>query len=133
MKKTTFSLLIFSVALLLSSCEGETTWIKQIDNQSNHLVTVTYTDGLAGGTVTKAVDPHTSEVIFYGEKKGGDETPVPCLEYLSDLVVTLDSGVVLVRDINSEDNWDYSASEKTLGSVVNQTCRFVVVNADFEQ
>lgn len=120
-------------ATLLCSCEGETTWIKQIDNQSNFKMTIEYYDSYAGEDASKVVDPHTSEVIFYGEKRGGDDTPLDCLEYLDDLEVVLDSGVVLIKDIDDSGNWERDITEKNLGGVVNQTCRFSVDGDDFEQ
>ena len=133
MRKIGLYIFLLSALSVLSSCEGETTWIKQIDNRSNHLMTVTYHDDYAGTDVTKIVDPHTTEVIFYGEKAGGDETAAGCLDFMSDITITLNVGVTLVKDFEDENNWDYSASEKNLGGVVNQTCRFVVDNDDFAQ
>lgn len=124
-------LALFS-ATLLCSCEGETTWIKQIDNQSNYRITVQYYDSYDSADAIKVVDAHTTEVIFYGEKRGGDDTPLPCLEYLDDLEVVLDTGIVLTKDINDSGNWDLDITEKNLGGVVNQTCRFSVGNDDFE-
>ena len=119
-------------ATLFCSCEGETTWIKQIDNQSNFDVTVSYYDSYSSEDASKVVDAHTTEIIFYGEKRGGDDTPLDCLEYLDDLEVVLDSGAVLTKDINDSGNWEREISEKNLGGVVNQTCRFSIENDDFE-
>ncbi|NNE54825.1 MAG: hypothetical protein HKN32_02305 [Flavobacteriales bacterium] len=78
------------------------------------------------------IEAHRSEPIFIGEKRGGDETPVGCTKYLQNVVVSLDSGVVLTKDILDENNWVYSASEKNLGGVVTQTCRFMVTDGDVE-
>ena len=127
-----FSLLLFA-GILLTACEGETTWIKQIDNRSNFDVTVSFKQLPEGSAVSERIPAHSSEVILYHSKRGGDESPQPCLALFENLQIELDSGVVLLKDIHEEGNWDYSDSQKTWGGVVNQTCRFVIDNNDFSQ
>ncbi len=123
------------IALLisLSSCEGETTYLKKVENNSNFPMWV-YVEGASTSERDSIyVDPHTSETILLDSQLGGNSNAVPCLDHFSSVSVGLQDSLQLLKSINNEDNWTQEiVKQNRRGSLVQQSCFFTVTNDDFE-
>lgn len=117
---------------LLCSCEGETSYLKQIQNQTNLELVVSYMNNVSGEMEMHTIEPHGTQVVFYETVDGSEEDMLPCTKDISDMTFEVEEPKIVTIDPMDDSNWAYDASEKTLGGVVNHTCRLVITTADIE-
>jgi hypothetical protein len=129
MKKWVFPVI---AAGLLCSCKGETTYMKQVQNQTNLELEVSFMNDVSGEMETHVIEPHGTQVVFYETVEGAEEGALPCTQDISDMMLTVQTPRIVAVDPMSDDNWEYESSEKTMGGVVNHTCRLVITHEDIE-
>lgn len=106
--------------------------MKQVQNQSNLELTVTYMNGVSGEMETHIIEPHGTQVIFYETVEGAEEGMLPCTQDITNMAFEVQEPKVVTVDPMMDSNWEYEASEKTMGGVVNHSCKLVVTNDDIE-
>lgn len=116
----------------LCSCKGETTYMKQVANQTNLELEVSFMNEVSGEMETHVIEPHGTQVVFYETVEGAEESALPCTQDISDMMLSVQDPRIVAVDAMSDDNWEYEASEKTMGGVVNHTCRLVITHEDIE-
>ena len=122
-----------ALTISLTSCEGETTYLKKVENNSNFPMWVYVVDVATSTSDSIYIDPHTSETIYMNSQLGGNSSSVPCLDDFSSISVGLQDSLILNKSIENDGNWTQEiVKQNRRGSLVQQSCFFTVGNDDFE-
>jgi len=129
-KRNNYYFILASLLLLLTGCEGLTSYEKIVTNRSEdtlyvyvlskHKIEAEYRDTIA---------PGTSGLVYYTEDRGGNRSPQPCLFHLDSIHIKTSKGNPLMKNPMDEQNWDLSITSKRI-SLVDQVCSFIVTNED---
>jgi len=117
------------ILLVFSSCKKQTTYVKQIVNNSNYTFSVTYFNVVTSKQETHEVEPHASTVIYIQTLEGANTEADKCLADMRNLEVVSQENLIFVLDVQDERNWESSVSKNK--SNVRQTCVMRVDNVDF--
>ncbi|MFT5184986.1 MAG: hypothetical protein ACI84C_002121, partial [Flavobacteriales bacterium] len=94
-----------AITIALTSCEGETTYLKKVENNSNYPMWVYVGYNATSTNDSTYIDPHTSETIHVTTQRGGNSNSVPCLDAFESIRVGLQDSLVLIKSIEDEGNW----------------------------
>ena len=124
---------LVALLLALTSCEGETTYLKRVENRSNYAMSIAFEAVMTGESDTVYIDPHTSETVYVTYQRGGNDSPHSCLQEMDNITVITEDSLHVTRDITDASNWDQQiTSSNKLGNTVQQLCLFVLDDEDFE-
>ena len=116
------------IVAVFTSCKKQTTFVKQIVNNSTYTFSVTYFNVITSKQETHEIEPHASTVIFI-QTLDGDVSMSNCLSDMRDFEVIPQENLDFVLDPLDERNWESTESRKK--SNIRQTCIMTVDNVDF--
>ncbi|MEZ4982242.1 MAG: hypothetical protein R2769_11785 [Saprospiraceae bacterium] len=122
-------LFVFVGSLFLLSCEGGTTFTKEIINNSEDTLKVSIYS-LLGSPQEFRILPGASEIVFWNDRLGSfvDET-YNCLEEIDSFKVIVSGNKILEKDLMEISNWVRSSKD---GRNSEENCRFTVSIEDIK-
>lgn len=129
MKKQLLLATIGFATVLLSGCEGGTTYTKTVDNRSTDTIAIqiwTY----FGNTDTLMVAPETIREVYWNDLMGQftDET-YDCLEMVDSIYIDVLGPRELTKDIMDPSQWE---RESTGGRNSREDCTFIITESDLQ-
>lgn len=98
-------LFVIFVMVVLTSCEGGTTYTKTLDNQSSDTIILKlFTAYLNDQSFT--INPKSAEQIYWDDQMGsfaGDS--YNCTQEIDSVEITISKNIVLLKDIMNSNNW----------------------------
>ncbi len=115
--------------LVLTSCEGGTTFTKKVNNQSGDtLIVATYSVYASDKPVT--IPPGTSKEVFWHDQLGGFvDDSYSCTDELDSLLISTSGGKSLLTDPMDENNWSRQSRD---GRNSREDCTFTVTDEDLQ-
>ena len=129
MKINTIQLTLFVIALILSSCEGGTTFTKTIYNDSSEEIELTMYSYMVQ-TQHFTIKPKEAQQIYWNDEIGSFvDDSYTCTQSLDSVKITILSGNKLKKNIMDSTNW-YASSKGGRNS--REDCYFAFTDEDIE-
>lgn len=131
-KKKLNILLRFNALILvffLPSCEGGTTFTKNIENKSFETITVKiFAASITNLTVT--LNPNETKQVFWDDQMGKfTDGSYTCTLFIDSFNVSITNGKTLIKDIMNPNNW---FRESKGGRNSKENCTFIITNSDLQ-
>jgi hypothetical protein len=118
------------IMIVFVSCEGGTTYTKNIDNQTSETITVTLIT-LYGSNDPVTILPKTTKEIYWDDQMGSfaDES-FTCTELIDSIKITITNNKSLTKDILNPDNW--IRKSKSDSRNYREDCTFIITENDIQ-
>ncbi|MEZ5195791.1 MAG: hypothetical protein R2764_05165 [Bacteroidales bacterium] len=128
----TKSILCFSLItlmILLTSCEGGTTFTKTIDNKSSESISVKLFTNY-GSSESFTVSSNASKEIYWDDQMGRFvDDSYTCTQIIDSVEITITNNKTLTKDIMNPDNWIRESKE---GRNSREDCTFIITDDDIQ-
>ncbi len=128
-----FKNIIFLAAILhivtLISCEGGTTFTKNIENNSNDTLSVKLYFNYMDSENISILPKQTKEVYYYDVQGLFVDEGYYCSSELDSATITTKSNKSLTKDIMNSDNWTHDSSD---GRNSTENCLFIINDIDLQ-
>lgn len=117
--------------LLLTGCEGGTTFTKEVRNESSETLTLRlHTSFLTTASDTFRIEPGSRETIYWNDKTGlFTDGSYTCVSEIDSVSVSLSRGKRLVKSLLDPDHWD---RESKGGRNSTEKCTFTFSDSDLQ-
>lgn len=124
---------LFTVILLLSSCEGQTTYEWVVTNSGSDSIRAFANVNLNYiGVEEYKIGPGESLTCAASEKRGGTADPGSMTQNLTEFYVLNSAGDTCTKDGFNENNWEaHTKHAKKIPSIYNHSFWFTVNDSDF--
>lgn len=128
----TKSILCFSLItlmILLTSCEGGTTFTKTIDNRSSESITVKLFT-IYGSYESLTVNSNVSKEIYWNDQMGSFvDDGYTCTQIIDSVEITITNNKTLTKSIMNPDNWIRESKD---GRNSREDCIFIITDDDIQ-
>ncbi len=128
----TKSILCFSLItlmILLTSCEGGTTFTKTIDNRSSESITVKLFT-IYGSYESLTVNSNVSKEIYWNDQMGSFvDDSYTCTQIIDSVEITITNNKTLTKSIMNPDNWIRESKD---GRNSREDCIFIITDDDIQ-
>ena len=128
----TKSILCFSLItlmILLTSCEGGTTFTKTIDNRSSESITVQLFT-IYGSYESLTVNSNVSKEIYWNDQMGSFvDDSYTCTQIIDSVEITITNNKTLTKSIMNPDNWIRESKD---GRNSREDCIFIITDDDIQ-
>ena len=128
----TKSILCFSLItlmILLTSCEGGTTFTKTIDNKSSESITVKLFT-IYGSNESLTVNSNVSKEIYWDDQMGSFvDDSYTCTQIIDSVEITITNNKTLTKSIMNPDNWIRESKD---GRNSREDCTFIITDDDIQ-
>ncbi|MGV6861161.1 MAG: hypothetical protein ACWA41_05285 [Putridiphycobacter sp.] len=124
-------LIILFLAFMLQSCEGETKYYRNLENNTTDQIHV-YATGEWFESIDQNLASGESMLIYYWEKRGGTSANMIPAEGIDTLIITNNAGDTCNKAYEPQENWVIEVEEaKKIPSIYAHNYTFVVNQGDF--
>ena len=103
--KSTLCFNLITLMILLTSCEGGTTFTKTIDNRSSESITVKLFT-IYGSYESLTVNSNVSKEIYWNDQMGSFvDDSYTCTQIIDSVEITITNNKTLTKSIMNPDNW----------------------------
>ena len=128
----TKSILCFSLItlmILLTSCEGGTTFTKTIENRSSESITVKLFT-IYGSYESLTVNSNVSKEIYWNDQMGSFvDDGYTCTQIIDSVEITITNNKTLTKSIMNPDNWIRESKD---GRNSREDCIFIITDDDIQ-
>ena len=130
MIKYFYFIIAASGLILLSSCEGGTTYSKTVKNKTSETLTIKFYSAYGGSESTVSIEPNRNKDIWVDYQQGSFAgNSYNCTQEFDSVKVTVSNNKTLGIDMMNPDNWDRESSD---GRNAKERCTFEVHDQDLE-
>ncbi len=127
--KKVIVLIISIAATVLFSCEGGTTFTKNIENRTPETIQVKL-HTIYGNIDETVINPNESKRIFWDDQIGSFvANSYTCTQLIDSVEINITNGKVLLKDIMNSDNW---VRKSEGGRNSREDCLFVISIEDIK-
>lgn len=122
-------IVVMLILVVMTSCEGGTTFIKTIDNNSSDTITLKlYAAYFNDQSFT--INPNVSQEIYWDDQMGSfvDEA-YKCTQEIDSVEITISNNKVLIKNILNSDNWIRESKD---GRNSREDCTFIITDEDLQ-
>lgn len=120
---------ILVIVVILTSCEGGTTFTKTIENKTSETITVKLFTTL-GTQDPVSLSPNETKQVFWDDQMGRfTDNSYTCTTSIDSVQVSITNGKTLIKDIMNPDNW---IRESKGGRNSKEDCTFIIKNSDLQ-
>ncbi len=118
-----------TVMILLTSCEGGTTFTKTIDNKSSETITVKLFT-IYGINEPATINSNESKEIYWDDQMGSFvDDSYSCLQIIDSVELSITNNKVLIKDIMDSNKWIRESKD---GRNSREDCTFIITNGDLQ-
>ena len=129
MKKIVVLTLAITGIILLSSCEGGTTFIKKIDNRTDETISVKL-HTIYGSNDETTINPNEIKQLFWDDQMGNFvDNSYTCTQFIDSIEIHISNNKVLTKDIMDSNNWERVSKG---GRNSMEDCKFVIFSEDIQ-
>jgi hypothetical protein len=115
--------------ILLTSCEGGTTFTKTIENRSSESITVKLFT-IYGSYESLTVNSNVSKEIYWNDQMGSFvDDGYTCTQIIDSVEITITNNKTLTKSIMNPDNWIRESKD---GRNSREDCIFIITDDDIQ-
>lgn len=127
--KSTLYFSLITLMILLTSCEGGTTFTKTIDNRSSESITVKLFT-IYGSYESLTVNSNVSKEIYWNDQMGSFvDDSYTCTQIIDSVEITITNNKTLTKSIMNPDNWIRESKD---GRNSREDCIFIITDDDIQ-
>lgn len=127
--KSTLCFSLITLMILLTSCEGGTTFTKTIDNRSSESITVKLFT-IYGSYESLTVNSNVSKEIYWNDQMGSFvDDSYTCTQIIDSVEITITNNKTLTKSIMNPDNWIRESKD---GRNSREDCIFIITDDDIQ-
>lgn len=127
--KSTLYFSLITLMILLTSCEGGTTFTKTIDNRSSESITVQLFT-IYGSYESLTVNSNVSKEIYWNDQMGSFvDDGYTCTQIIDSVEITITNNKTLTKSIMNPDNWIRESKD---GRNSREDCIFIITDDDIQ-
>ena len=127
--KSSLSIGLIAIIILLTSCEGGTTFTKTIDNKTSESITIKLIT-IYGSNEPVTIMSKESKEIFWDDQMGNFvDDSYTCTQMIDTVEITITNNKTLTKDIMNPDNWIRKSKD---GRNSREDCTFTITDDDIQ-